>query len=191
MANKRIDMLHLKQLLRLYTNGVSKLQISKQLGISKNTVKKYTHLYREHQFTFEELQELSDEDLDDLFGASAVEVRDQGNLQKQLESFFPYFSKELKKVGVTRYILWEEYIDKHPSGYSYSRFCYHYPLWLRKVNPSMHIEHKADDKMFVDYTGKKLSIIDRGNGRGKRNRIFCQCAWSQWNDLCGSQDESE
>lgn len=125
MANKRIDMLHLKQLLRLYTNGVSKLQISKQLGISRNTVKKYIHLYREHQFTFEELQELSGEGLDDLFGASVVEVRDQGNLQKQLESFFPYFSKELKKVGVTRYILWEEYIDKHPSGYSYSRFCYH------------------------------------------------------------------
>jgi transposase len=172
MANKRIDMLHLKQLLRLYTSGVSKLQISKQLGVSRNTVKKYIHLYHEHRFTYQELQDLSDEDLNDLFGASPLEVRDHDNIQKHLESFFPYFSKELKRVGVTRYLLWEEYIDKHPSGYSYSRFCYHYRIWLKKVSPSMHIEHKAGDKMFVDYTGKKLRIIDKETGEEKEAEVF-------------------
>ncbi|WP_131828268.1 hypothetical protein [Elizabethkingia ursingii] len=55
---------------------------------------------------------------------------------------FPYISKELKRVGVTHYLLWEEYIEKHPSGYRYSRFCHHYREWCKKVNPSMHIEHK-------------------------------------------------
>lgn len=172
MADKRIDMLHLKQLLRLYTSGVSKLQISKQLGFSRNTVKKYINLYHEHLFTYQELQDLSDEDLNDLFGASPLEVRDQDNIQKHLESLFPYFSKELKRVGVTRYLFWEEYIDKHPSGYSYSRFCYHYRIWLKKVNPSMHIEHKAGDKMFVDYTGKKLRIIDKETGEEQEVEVF-------------------
>ncbi|OPC04835.1 hypothetical protein BAS09_03880 [Elizabethkingia ursingii] len=62
MANKRIDILNIKQLLRLYTQG-----ISKQLGISHNTAKKYISLFHEHQLTYDELIELSDEDLDDLF----------------------------------------------------------------------------------------------------------------------------
>ncbi|WP_372483078.1 helix-turn-helix domain-containing protein [Elizabethkingia anophelis] len=59
MANKKIDMLHLKQLLRLYTQGVSKSKISKQLGLSRNTVKKYINLFHEHRFTYDELSELT------------------------------------------------------------------------------------------------------------------------------------
>lgn len=172
MANKKIGMLHLRQFLRLYTSGVSKLQISKQLGVSMNNVKKYIHLYHEHQFTFDELQALNDEDLDDLFGAAPADVRDQDNVHKQLESFFPYFSKELKRVGVTRYLLWEEYIDKHPSDYSYSRFCFNYRTWCKRVNPSMHIDHKAGDKMFVDYTGKKLQVINKETGEIKDVEVF-------------------
>jgi len=77
MANKRIDMLNIKQLLRLYTQGVSKLQISKQLGISRNTAKKYISLFNEHQLTYEELIELSDEDLDDLFETPPTAIRDE------------------------------------------------------------------------------------------------------------------
>lgn len=99
MANKKIDMLNIKQLLRLYTQGVSKLQLSKQLGISRNTAKKYIGLFHEHQLTYEELLELSDEDLDDLFDAPPTEIRDKDNLRKHLESLFPYISKELKRVG--------------------------------------------------------------------------------------------
>lgn len=149
MANKKIDMLNIKQLLRLYTQGVSKLQLSKQLGISRNTAKKYIGLFHEHQLTYEELLELSDEDLDDLFDAPPTEIRDKDNLRKHLESLFPYISKELKRVGVTRYILWEEYIEKYPSGYQYSRFCHYYQAWCKKVNPSMHIEHKAGDCLWI------------------------------------------
>lgn len=101
MANKRIDMLNIKQLLRLYTQGVSKLQISKQLGISRNTAKKYISLFHEHQLTYDELIELSDEDLDDLFETTPTDIRDKDIIRKQLESLFPYISKELKRVGVT------------------------------------------------------------------------------------------
>ncbi|MEE6130405.1 IS21 family transposase [Chryseobacterium arthrosphaerae] len=172
MANKRIDMLNIKQLLRLYTQGVSKLQISKQLGISRNTAKKYISLFHEHQLTYDELIELSDEDLDDLFETPPTDIRDKDSIKKQLESLFPYISKELKRVGVTRYLLWEEYIDKYPSGYQYSRFCHHYREWCKKVNPSMHIEHKAGDKLFVDYTGKKLHIIDKETGEQQEVEVF-------------------
>ncbi len=169
MANKRIDMLNIKQLLRLYTQGVSKVKISKQLGLSRNTVKKYIGLYHEHRFTIEELNELSQKEIEDLFGTTILEPDGR---EINLESYFPEVSKELKKVGVTRYMLWEEYREKHPAGYCYSQFCHLYRLWSKKVNPSMHMEHKAGEKMFVDYTGKKLHIIDKETGEEKEVEVF-------------------
>ena len=54
MANKRLDMRNILQLLRLYTQGVSKLQISRQLGLSRNTVKKYIELFHQNSFTYQE-----------------------------------------------------------------------------------------------------------------------------------------
>lgn len=172
MANKRIDMLNIKQLLRLYTQGVSKIKISTQLGISRNTAKKYIGIFHEHRLTYEELLELSDDDLLDLFDAPPIDQKDNSSNKKQLDALFPYISKELKRVGVTRYLLWEEYIDKYPSGYSYSRFCHLYSQWSKQVNPSMHIEHKAGDKLFVDYTGKKLHIVDSSTGEEIEVEVF-------------------
>lgn len=169
MANKRIDMLQLKQLLRLYTQGVSKLKISKQLGLSRNTVKKYIGLFHEHRLTYEELSELSAEDIEDLFDTSVLEPDGK---EKLLDAYFPYVSKELKKVGVTRFILWEEYKNKYAEGYSYSQFCHLYKQWSRKMSPSMHMDHKAGDKMFVDYTGKKRHIIDKETGEQQEVEVF-------------------
>ena len=94
MANKKIDMLHLKQLLRLYTQGLSKVKISKQLGLSRNTVKKYISLFQEHRFTYEELSELSSEEIEDLFDTTILEPDGK---EKILENYFPYVTKELKK----------------------------------------------------------------------------------------------
>jgi len=65
--------------------------------------------------------------------------------------------RELKKVDVTSYGMWEEYISKHPDGYKNSQFREYCKQWGKKVNPVMHMNHKAGDKMYVDYAGKKLS----------------------------------
>lgn len=164
MANKRLDMLKIKQLLRLYTEGESKLKISSRLDLSRNTVRKYIDLFNTYQLTYQDLNELSDDEVEDLF-----ETKNQllDRKEELIKNFFPYASKELKKVGVTCYLLWQEYREKHPDGYSYTRFCYHYRMWSRKQSPSVHMNHKAGDKMFVDYTGKKLHIIDRGTGEEK------------------------
>ena len=72
--------------------------------------------------------------------------------------------RELKKVGVTSYGMWEEYIKKHPDGYQNSQFREYYKQWGKKVNPVMHMNHKAGDKMYVDYAGEKLSIADKDTG---------------------------
>src|SRR5690606_26435693 len=80
--------------------------------------------------------------------------------------------KELKKTGVTRYLLWQEYKEKYPEGYSYAQFCHHYRSWSLRITPSYHMEHKVGDKMFVDYTGKNLSIIDRNTGEIQEVEVF-------------------
>ncbi|WP_153188222.1 helix-turn-helix domain-containing protein, partial [Flavobacterium cupreum] len=120
MANKRLDMRNILQLLRLYTQGVSKLQISRQLGLSRNTVKKYIESFHQNSFTYQELSGLSNEDLEELFDGQIKAVPEKNIV---LESLFPTIEKELKRVGVTRQLLWEEYRENHPDGYSYSQFC--------------------------------------------------------------------
>ena len=67
MANHKIDMLQIKQLLRLHSNGESKLSISNRLGLSRNTVRKYIGLFHAYQLTFDELSDLSIEEVVDLF----------------------------------------------------------------------------------------------------------------------------
>ncbi|RLE11094.1 IS21 family transposase, partial [Candidatus Aerophobetes bacterium] len=60
----------------------------------------------------------------------------------------------------------------YPEGYSYSQFCYHFQVWRSLFPLTMHIEHKAGEKMFVDYTGKKLRIYDSIRGKTKEVEVF-------------------
>lgn len=111
MANHKIDMLQIKQLLRLHSNGESKLSISNRLGLSRNTVRKYIGLFHAYQLTFDELSDLSIEEVEDLFETRELLPDSRESVAK---NFFPYVSKELKKTGVTRYLLWQEYKEIIP-----------------------------------------------------------------------------
>ena len=80
---------------------------------------------------------------------------------------------ELHKKGVTLRLLWMEYLDKFPTGYSYSQFCQLYRKWAKKTKPTtMRLNHKAGEKMFVDYTGQKMPVIDPKTGEVREAEIF-------------------
>ncbi|WP_346269418.1 IS21 family transposase, partial [Rhizobium wenxiniae] len=79
---------------------------------------------------------------------------------------------ELKKPGVTLTILWEEYRAVHPDGYGFSRFCDLFRGFERRLTPTMRQVHIAGDKVFVDYSGKKLPIVDRKTGEIREAEIF-------------------
>jgi len=124
MANKKINMSKLRQMLRLHAQGESKLKISELTGVSRNTLKKYLKTYTRLGLTIAHIEEKSDQELDHLFGENLLpEPTDR---YKTLESFFPKMEKELKKRGVTRQILWERYIAIHPDGFKVTQFKYHY-----------------------------------------------------------------
>ena len=78
----------------------------------------------------------------------------------------------VKKTGVTQRLLWEEYKEKHPKGLMLAQFCYWYAEWRKAVSPVMHFTHEPGDKLFIDYTGKKLTIVDEHTGELKDLEVY-------------------
>ena len=169
MANKPIAMHLIRKIYRLHSKGTSKLKMSRRLGISRNTVKKYLRFLDHHNFTPDQIQELSDQKLSALFHAQSVKKPEKA---QQLEQYFPHMDKELRRVGVTRLLLWQEYKAKHPEGYMFTQFCYYYRLWKRQSSVVLRFEHKAGDKLFVDFTGKKLYVVDKQTGQLQEMEVF-------------------
>lgn len=157
MAGKTITMSNLKQIIRHRENGMALQTISKTLGIARNTVKKYLQLVESKGLSAVELLAKSDEELDRLLSDP-----DQKSALRyhELLSFFPTMEAELKRTGVNRWVLWGEYKQKHPDGFSYSQFCDYYRQWRVGLSASMRIEHVPGDKLYIDFTGDKLSIVD-------------------------------
>jgi len=162
MANNPISMIKIRQILRLYTQGYSKLKIAEQTGIARNTLKKYIKEFDKAGLRFEEINELSDKDLEDLF-VKQEEPPVNTKLQT-LFNRFPAVEKALKQKGNTRYLLWEQYRQEYPDGYGVSQFKHYYAQWKAQVNPVMRMEHKAGDKLYVDFAGDKLAYVDADTG---------------------------
>jgi transposase len=169
MPAKRIEIMDIRQLLQLKIGGHSNRKIAALTGIHRNSVNAYVLDLEACEQSFEELLALSDEELGVLFSS-------RGTIQKEryeaLSKHFEYFRQELKKPGCTKQVLWEEYLVKTPDGYSYTQFCEHLRRWLKQVNGSGKLIHKAGDKLYIDYTGKKLHYIDQASGELVEVEVF-------------------
>lgn len=164
MSNNTIIISKLRHILRLHAHRKGTKEISKQTGVARNTVKKYIAKYKELGCSINEINALDDFALNELFGKSTLKVPTESDRYKKLKSLFPYIDKELKKTGVTLEMMWYEYIVIHPDGYRRSQFGNLYRQWVKRSNPTMHIQHKAGDKMYVDYAGAKLNIVEPDTG---------------------------
>lgn len=146
------------------------MKIATQTGVARNTLKKYLTAFTSSGLCFEEINELSDKDLEDLF----VKPQEQPISEKlqTLFNLFPSIDKELKKKGVTRQLLWEQYRRDHPDGLGKSQFKHYYAQWKAQTSPTMRMEHKAGDKMFVDFAGDKLCVTDPATGEVSEMEVF-------------------
>jgi transposase len=160
----------IKQVLRLNMLGKSNKGIAKTTGLSKNTVKKYLQLAHSMAIDLPALMEMEDALLEQQFV-----TRNHGEEQRyeELEALFPGMIQELGvKPGVTRWVLWGEYRAKHKGGYGYSQFCYYLQQHMHKKAATMHIEHHPGESMYVDFTGKKLHIVDQETGDIQAVEVF-------------------
>lgn len=162
MAQKPISMEQLKQVLQLQKDGISIREISRRVGISRNSVRSYLSRLRTVQIS-------SDSDLAGMAYNSDLMALEAERLH-QVTTHFKATGTELKKTGVTRQLLWREYLSEHPDGYSYSRYCYHLSRYLKNQDLAMHLEYEAADMIMIDYAGKQLHYIDVTTGE----RIECQ-----------------
>lgn len=114
---------------------------------------------------------------------AAISSLDDSSLKRLLQSSaapsprkalpdFSYLHGEMKKKGVTLTLLWEEYRAVHPDGYGRSRFCELYDTHTKTLDPVMRFDHKAGDKLFVDFSGDRPSYIDRETGEVVEAELF-------------------
>lgn len=169
MAGQRINIMELKQLIKLKKEGFSNRKIAALLNVSRNTVNEYLRFFTTHELNFLELSELEEQGLLELFPSSS-EIEQYR--YKTLSEQFVYFNQELKKPGCTLQALWISYLEKHPDGYQYSRFCFHFSNWQGKIKSSGKLTHKAGEKLFIDFTGKKLSYTQKETGEIKEVNVF-------------------
>lgn len=169
MAGKTISMNKLKQIIRLRCDGTALQTIAGAVGISRNTVKKYLRLIEVRELSAEALLQLPDEQLKALL--ADPDPVDEQRLAA-LATLFPYMEKELHRTGVTRWILWGEYKQKHPDGFNYSRFCDHFKQYRISQSGSLRFAYKPGDKLFIDFTGKKLAVIDPATGEVTEVEVY-------------------
>ena len=170
MANNPIGMREVRELLRLYfEQGLSGRKAAKVAGVGKTAASQYIAGFKSSGASISSISGMNDGELINLIN---IRKKTLNPRYTELEKLFPYFEKELRKTGVTLQLLWEEYRQARGDGYEYSQFCHHYYHWRKESKVSMHIEHKAGDKLFVDFTGKKLYITDPASGEQEACEVF-------------------
>ena len=142
MANQILSMNKLKEILRYQIEGKSKREISKRTELSRNTVEKYLLVFESHPLTFKELVKLSDSELH----AIVIQPVDSKPQWESLYALFPFMETELKRVGMTRRLIWERYKRETPDGVQYSQFCDHFARFMSRQKISYVFDHKAGDK---------------------------------------------
>jgi transposase len=159
MANKLIDMQEIRQIIQLASQGHSERRISKQTGVHRSSVKKYLSKAKNSGESLKNLLTFSDESLAVVLLEVAADVAPV-NRRAELEKLIPFFESELKRVGVTKQLLHQDYLRLHPGGYSRSQFCDILSTHEKRKDVSMVQPCYASELMQVDFAGKKLSWFD-------------------------------
>jgi transposase len=187
MANQIITMNKLKKLLKLCLEGKSLREISRLTGMSRNTIYKYKDLLDCHPLSYKELLKLTDKELYSIVLPPATEERAD---LRVLYGLFPVMEEQLKRTGVTKFLLWEKYKTHNPDGLQYSRFCEHFNRYLKSQQVSYVLDHKAGDKLMVDFAGKKLYLTDPQTGELIAVEFFVAvlpCSGYTYAEACLSQ----
>jgi transposase len=172
MSQERLSMKKLKEVLRLhYECKLSNRQIARALNLSATTVGHYVKAALAAGMIWQDIVTFNDNALIKLLEPYCPQLQAQ---YKQTLIDLPYIHHELKKKGVTRELLHEEYLRNctQNQGVSYSEFCRQYREFKKQLKPSMRQTHLAGHKTFVDYAGPKIPIYDRDSGEIRPAVIF-------------------
>lgn len=169
----RVSMRKVREVLRLhYECGRTQREIARSCGIGSGTVSDYLKRARASGLEWAALQALSEAELE----GRLFRYSQRATSGERAAINFAWMHQELKRAGVTLQLLWVEYQEasrvKGVEPYQYSQFCEHYRAWRRKLGVSLRQVHRAGEKAFVDYSGKKPSLIDSVTGEIRDVELF-------------------
>jgi transposase len=186
LATERLSMRNVREILR------QKLQlkrthreIGRALGISHGVVGSVMIRWQALNLEWQTADKLSEDELEQrLYGP-----RLPSTAPRPMPDML-WLHRELKRPAVTLELLHLEYLERHPDGYRYSRFCDHYNTWFAKQRLSMRQEHRAGEKLFIDYSGRKLAVTDPVTGElreveiyvaamGASSYVYAEASWTQ------------
>jgi len=170
MANQVISMQQIRALIQMLEKGYSLRAISSQLGISRQPVTLYAARLKSAAYSLDELRHFADNDLANIVYAPVMETDYSDNARRlDFNARVAYFLTELKRTGVTRLLLWEEYRKEFKDYYGYTQFCILLKEASKLLQATMHLVHTPGAMMMVDFAGDKMSYVDRRTGE----IIFC------------------
>jgi len=168
MSRKRISMRKIKEVLRLkFEVGLSYDAIGQSCNIGHTTVGEYLKRAKDAGLKWPLPEDMDDSLLENLLYPGAL-FRETERPSPDWE----HVHKELKKKNVTLFLLWQEYKETYTDGYEYSWFCRNYKEWSGRIDVTMRFNHRAGEKLFVDYAGHTIPIIDKRTGEIRQAQIF-------------------
>ena len=160
----------IKDVLRLFhALKLSQRAIALSLGIGLGTVSTYLQRAREAGISWPLPDEMGERELGRLLFPS----QPASAQRRFVDADYPLVHQELKGKGVTKLLLWQEYRQQHPDdGYSYAQFCHRYRKWLGRQKRSMRQVHRAGEKLFIDYCGPTVPVVNPDTGEIRKAQIF-------------------
>ncbi len=168
MSKRKLPMRKIKEVLRMkWLCGISERRIATSCRMSRSTVADCIRRAQASGLSWPLPDEMNDTRLDALLYPPPLP---SSTLRPMPD--WPQVHQEMKRKGVTLFLLWQEYKARSPDGFQYSRFSELYRIWRGKLTVSMRQTHLAGEKLFVDYAGPTIPIVDRTTGEVDPAQIF-------------------
>ena len=170
MPTERLSMRKIRDVLRLkFESGLSERVIGRSMSLSNGSVNSYLQRARVAGLRWPLRDDLDDEALERLLfpPAAAPEAA-----RARLRPDWAAVDKEMRRKGVTLALLWEEYRGAHPDGFGYSWFCEQYGAFKSRLRPPMRQSHAAGEKVFVDFAGDTIDVVDPSTGEVRPMKLF-------------------
>ena len=158
-----------QEILRLkFGCGLSNRDIAKSISVGRSSIGDYLLRARAAGLTWPLPEGMDEVALERLLFPSVTGT----NPHDRPLPVWPEVHTELKRKGMTLALLWQEYKASNPDGYQYSWFCHSYENWRGRIDLVMRQDYRAGEKMFVDYAGQTVELIDQQTGEVKPAQIF-------------------
>ena len=171
MATERLSVRQIREILRQkWVLGRSHREVAESLRIGLGTVSAVLQKAKQAELDWPTAHTMTEEALEArLYGRPSAAGPERSTRPWPDCS---YIHSERRKPGVTLQLLHLEYLEKHPDGYRYTQYCEIYGRWLKHRGLSMRQVHRGGEKLFVDYSGKKPTIIDPATGEVIEVELF-------------------